>query len=111
MHTHDDSGTIHIESPVVQDFTLQNFSPSGANPSAARTFLGHPVDAAHPLVMTVNGQVSSALGSLVLHDQDTSSFNTAARQRRPFLPTAVSKRWPRPRSLPIGSIMRRARRP
>src|SRR5260370_6670905 len=70
MHTHDDSGTIHIESPVAQDFTLQNFFTVWGQSFSSKNFLGNPVNAGHPLVMTVNGQVSSALGSLVLHDLD-----------------------------------------
>jgi hypothetical protein len=70
IHTHDDSGTIHIESPAVQDFTLQNFFTVWGQSFSSQNILGHPVDAADPLILTVNGQVSSALGSMVLHDHD-----------------------------------------
>jgi hypothetical protein len=70
LHTHDDSGTIHIESPAARDFTLQDFFTVWGQSFSSQNVLGHQVDAADPLVLTVNGQVSSAWGSLVLHDQD-----------------------------------------
>src|SRR5204863_9173790 len=50
MHTHDDSGTIHIESPVARAFTLQNFFTVWGRSFGSQDLLGHQVDAAHPLV-------------------------------------------------------------
>jgi hypothetical protein len=70
IHTHDDSGTLHIESPVAQEFHLRDFFAVWGQSFTSEDILGHPVDATHPLTMTVNGQVSNDLGSLVLHDHD-----------------------------------------
>jgi hypothetical protein len=70
IHTHDDSGTLHVESPVAQEFHLQDFFTVWGQTFTSQGILGHQVDASHPLTMTVNGQASTAFGSLVLHDQD-----------------------------------------
>jgi hypothetical protein len=70
LHTHDTSGTIHVESPVVQDFHLSDFFAIWGQPFDSQVILNHRADAAHPVTMTVNGQPSNAYGNLVLHDLD-----------------------------------------
>jgi hypothetical protein len=70
LHTHDTSGVIHIEAPqgsanrafVLGDFfAVWSQTPSttiaaGTPELSATDFFGHPVDAAHPLHVFVNGK-------------------------------------------------------
>jgi hypothetical protein len=70
VHTHDTSGLIHIESPVVRPFELHEFFDNWGVPFSSQRILGYQVDATHPVTMTVNGQPSGAYGALVLHDHD-----------------------------------------
>src|SRR5262249_30970155 len=68
LHTHDNSGTIHVESTQLRTFTLQDFfTVWGATLTPQQIFKRH-VDATHALRMTVNGRPSRAFGSLVLLD-------------------------------------------
>jgi hypothetical protein len=69
LHTHDATGLIHMESPVVRDFHLQDFLAvwnTTAQGHAALTEL----DAARDLTVTVNGMASAGLGLVLLHDHD-----------------------------------------
>jgi hypothetical protein len=77
LHTHDATGKIHIESPVVYDFTLQDFFTIWGQPFNDHAILNHPTNAARrvTVMMTVNGQPSTAFGSLVLHDLDNIVIN------------------------------------
>jgi hypothetical protein len=68
MHTHDTSGLIHMESPVVYDFTLQDFfvvwsqTPQGQEVATALLL---------PNVLVLdNGAVASLQQPLILHDHD-----------------------------------------
>lgn len=70
VHTHDTSGILHVESPKVRDFRLQEFFKVWGQTFTSQEILGHHADATHALTMTVNGRPSEALGSLVLHDGD-----------------------------------------
>lgn len=70
LHTHDTSGIIHIEAPagsadrkfVLGDFfavwsqTPDNSIAAGAPDLTTTDFFGHPIDAAHPLHVFVNGK-------------------------------------------------------
>lgn len=70
LHTHDTSGTIHVESPIVRDFHLRDFFDTWEQTFTAQEILGRQVDPTRPIQMTVNGQPSNALGDLLLHDGD-----------------------------------------
>src|SRR5262249_32651200 len=70
IHTHDASGTLHVESPVNRDFLLQDFFTIWGQTSAGQAILTLLTDPPRPLTVTVNGQPSTAFGSLVLHDGD-----------------------------------------
>jgi hypothetical protein len=71
IHTHDATGTIHVESPVLRVFHLQDFFSVWGQSFTSQEILGHRVDASHSLTMSVNGQVSTAFGAQVLNDQDS----------------------------------------
>jgi hypothetical protein len=70
VHTHDDSGEIHIESPVVYPFNLGDFFMVWGKPFDNTQILTYKVDSAHNLRMTVNGIVSSQFQNYVLQDND-----------------------------------------
>ncbi len=50
LHTHDTSGTIHVESNTVRDFTLHEFLAIWGEPSDGSSINGHPVTS-----LTVDG--------------------------------------------------------
>ena len=67
-HTHDNSGVIHIESPVPRTIVLQEFFNNWGQAFDSRHLLNFIADPLHPVMMTVNGQVSTAYGNYVFHD-------------------------------------------
>jgi hypothetical protein len=85
IHTHDSTGTIHIESPdTTTQYTLGEFFQIWSATYSTVTVGGtaHPVvfnstdilgfraDSAHKITMLVNGAVSTEYGSLVLNSLD-----------------------------------------
>lgn len=70
LHTHDDTGKIHVESPVQRDYQLSDFFAVWGKTFTADQILDSKVDATHKIVMTVNGQQSDEYGNLVLRDGD-----------------------------------------
>lgn len=70
LHTHDDSGTLHVESPVRRDFTLGDFFAVWGQPFDKDRVLDKTVDGTHEIRLLVNGQLSQDYGNLVLHDKD-----------------------------------------
>jgi hypothetical protein len=70
VHTHDDTGKIHVESEVLRTFYLKDFFAAWGRTFTRRNLLGHRADATHEITMTVNGQPSSEFGDLVLRDLD-----------------------------------------
>jgi len=64
LHTHDTSGTIHVESNTVRDFTLHEFLAIWGQPSDGSAINGHPVTS-----LTVDGiQQASPTSDVVLKD-------------------------------------------
>ena len=68
LHTHDSSGTIHIEATSQQPFRLGDFLTIWGQTVNSHNVLGHEADATHRVTMTVNGRPSRAFGSLLLQD-------------------------------------------
>lgn len=68
IHTHDTSGTIHIESAEVRDFRLGDFFTVWGQPFDSEEVLGYHADANHVITMTVDGRPSMDFGALVLND-------------------------------------------
>jgi len=75
IHTHDESGVIHIESPRLHQFHLSDFFKVWGQTFNRRDILGHRADAAHPITMLVNGRPSRAFASLVLRDHEDVVIN------------------------------------
>jgi Domain of unknown function (DUF4214) len=70
IHTHDASGRIHVESPVVRGFTLKDFFDTWGFTFSNREVVGYVTETARPMQMTVNGLGSMAFGALPLRDGD-----------------------------------------
>lgn len=70
VHTHDASGTIHVESPVVYPFTLHDFFLVWGEPFDNTQILQYKVDSSHFLRMTVNGLPNSQFENYVMQDGD-----------------------------------------
>ncbi len=68
LHTHDDTGKIHIESPTQTEFTLGDFFAVWGQPFSATQVLDKGVDDTHALLMTVNGAPSQEFEKLILAD-------------------------------------------
>ncbi len=68
LHTHDESGKIHIEHPQAQEFKLWQFFTNWGQPFSKDQILDKKIDATHTITMTVDGQPSEAFGDLVLKD-------------------------------------------
>lgn len=70
VHTHDDSGKIHVESEVARTFYLKDFFAAWGRTFNRRNLIGHRVDARHQITMTVNGVPNTEFENLVLRDGD-----------------------------------------
>ncbi len=70
LHTHDNSGQIHIESPERRDFTLANFFAVWDKPYSKDQILDQKVDETHVIRETVNGQEVQDYEQTVLRDKD-----------------------------------------
>ena len=69
LHTHDTSGTIHIEPNYYQEFTLGDFASVWNQPISKDQVLDYKANADHEIVMTVDGAPSDKFGDLVLKDK------------------------------------------
>ncbi len=70
VHTHDDSGTIHVESPVVYPFSVHDFFLVWGQPFDNTQILQYKVDSTHVLTMTVNGAPNNQFQNYVMREGD-----------------------------------------
>lgn len=70
IHTHDDTGKLHVESPVPHTFKLQDFFTVWEKTFSDSCIFEYCNNETHQLRMTVNSQPSSAYGELPLKDLD-----------------------------------------
>lgn len=68
IHTHDDTGKIHVESPVVRDYTLGEIFRVWDKPFDREHVLDKTVDLEHQIVLLVDGKESQEYGNLILKD-------------------------------------------
>jgi len=68
IHTHDDTGVIHIEAPVQKDFTLADFFYIWGKSFNKDQIMDSKVDATHGLKMYVDGKEVQSFENLVLQD-------------------------------------------
>ncbi len=70
IHTHDQYGTVHAESPVSYPYTLHDFFLVWGFPFDSTHVMSYQVDSTHTLSMTVNGVANAQYQNYVMHDQD-----------------------------------------
>ena len=70
LHTHDTSGTIHVESPEQRDFTLSDFFAVWQQPFDQNQILDYKADQNHVIQETVNGRAMQSFEQTILHDGD-----------------------------------------
>ncbi|MBU6500824.1 MAG: hypothetical protein KGJ89_01750 [Patescibacteria group bacterium] len=68
IHTHDDTGVIHVESPQAENFTLGDFFAVWGKVFNQGQVLDYKADAGHEIVMTVDGKPSTEYENLILKD-------------------------------------------
>jgi hypothetical protein len=80
LHTHDSSGTIHVEAAVTRGFTLGEFFAVWGQPLGPDQTWNLRADAQHSLTLTVNGNGVSDWQNVVLADnqQIVINYNTVA---------------------------------
>ena len=70
LHTHDDTGTIHIEGPVARDFTLGDFFAIWEKPFSKTELFDLKTDGMHEITVTLNGERVSTFEDTVIKDGD-----------------------------------------
>lgn len=70
VHTHDESGTLHLEFLVQQDVPLAWFFRVWDQPFSRTQILDRTIGEGDTLRVTVNGQETAELENLVLRDRD-----------------------------------------
>jgi hypothetical protein len=69
VHTHDDTGIIHVEAPVKKDFTLGDFFYKWNKPFSNTQIMDFQVDAEHGLKVFVNGVENTEFTDLIMQDE------------------------------------------
>jgi hypothetical protein len=70
LHTHDDTGTLHVESPVQKDFTLGDFFFVWDQPFDSMHILDKVATKPSQITMTVNGVPVDTFENTILVDKD-----------------------------------------
>lgn len=68
LHTHDDTGELHIEPNGPIELTLGDFFELWGESFSRERLLDRATDETHEIVLTVNGEPSDAYGTLILRD-------------------------------------------
>lgn len=70
LHTHDATGTLHVEAPEKRDFTLGDFFAVWQKPFSQNELLDFKADATHKVSLTVNGAEVDTFENTILNDLD-----------------------------------------
>lgn len=70
VHTHDDTGKIHIETPEVRELVLGHFFTVWGKTFTKDQILDAKADAEHPITVTVNGKAVDTYEKTPLKDLD-----------------------------------------
>lgn len=70
LHTHDNTGIIHVEAKVKKDFTLSDFFAVWNKHFDRNQILEYKADENHKIRITVNGNESQEYENLILQDKD-----------------------------------------
>ena len=80
IHTHDEKGVIHVESPIKKDFTLGDFFAVWGKDFSSAKLLDSEINGNTEIRMTVNGQEVSTYENTVLGDKDKIVIRYQAKQ-------------------------------
>ncbi len=70
LHTHDNSGTIHVETPIHHDFTVGDFFSNWGKPFSKDQLLDFKNGNGGTITMMVNGQPNTQFESYIMKDGD-----------------------------------------
>ncbi|OGZ71501.1 MAG: hypothetical protein A2904_01810 [Candidatus Staskawiczbacteria bacterium RIFCSPLOWO2_01_FULL_33_9] len=70
LHTHDNSGKIHVEAPEKRDFTLSDFFAVWNKTYNKDQIFDYKVDETHIIRETLNGKETQDYENTVLYDED-----------------------------------------
>ncbi len=70
IHTHDATGTLHVESPEPRDFTLADFFAVWGKTFNQNQVLGSAIDSSHIIKVTVDGAQVDTYENMVLRDKN-----------------------------------------
>tara|TARA_B100000941_G_scaffold88028_1_gene60939 strand:+ start:407 stop:928 length:522 start_codon:yes stop_codon:yes gene_type:complete len=70
IHTHDDSGRLHIETPSPMPAPLGAFFEIWGESFSEQQILGHYADNEHEVVLKINGEVNSLYEEYLMKDGD-----------------------------------------
>lgn len=70
IHTHDDSGRLHIETPSPMPAPLGAFFEIWGESFSEQEILGHYADDEHEVILTINGEVNSLYEAYIMEDGD-----------------------------------------
>lgn len=70
LHTHDNTGVIHVESPEKRDFQLSDFFAVWNKTYTALQILGYKADDTHIIRQTINGKEVQDYENAILYDED-----------------------------------------
>ncbi len=70
IHTHDNTGKIHVESPQKRDFTLSDLFAVWKKTYSKDQILGFKIDNTHTIRETINGKDSQDYENTILRDND-----------------------------------------
>ncbi len=70
IHTHDEDGVIHVESPIEKDFTLGDFFAVWNKDFSATKLLDKTTENGEMITVTVNGTSVDTYENTILRDKD-----------------------------------------
>ena len=70
IHTHDDTGVIHIESPIKKDFTIGDFFAVWQKPFTKSEVIDTKISADEKMVVSVNGKEVDSFDETIMNDGD-----------------------------------------
>ena len=80
IHTHDDTGTLHIEYPQQHDFVLGDFFENWGMAFSKDRLIDKMVDDTHAITVTVDGQPNEDYEKLMLKDGQKIVIRYEAKQ-------------------------------
>jgi len=88
IHTHDDTGEMHLESRRVVDFKLKHFFAVWGQSFSRDQILDYVRDEGHDIAVTVDGKPNREYGELVLRDEQeiVIEYKATGGEELPFQP-------------------------